>query len=256
MSNLKNKYEWNNPKELNNEKLYAEFKASSEQDKEVILGFLNEDRRKMLHIKSVEEQKEEQIKSFLEDVNFILSPLKGFIELGNTIKGSEIKNDYELMLIYQIYQMMHKLRIKPLITVKKRDIKTEQISFNKAREKMIDFINIMNERKYGIFAPIKENDLIKQLEAVEYAPATREQDAKDGTKTIYLKMMLTAGIGKERALKLIDGLVKYNQSIDKLNEKDKQLYHEELISFNGQITDDFKTTSGSYFYHILNYSKK
>lgn len=253
MTNLKNKYDWNNPKELNNERLYKEFKASSERDKAVILNFLNEDRRKMLHIKSVKEHKEEQIKSFLKDVNFILSPLKGFIELGNTIKGSEIKNGYELMLIYQ---MMYMIRINFLSTVKKRAIPAEQISFNKAREKMIDFINIMNERKNGILAPIKENDLIKQLEAFEYAPPTLEENAKAATKTIYLKMMDTAGIGKERALKLYGGLVKYNKSLNKLNKKDKQLHREALISFDSQIPNEFKADAQSYFYHIFNHSKQ
>lgn len=251
--NLKNKYNWNNPKELNNEKLYAEFKASCERDKAIILGFLEKSRRKMLHIKSLKEHKEQQIKSFLKDVNFILSPLKDFIDLGNTIKGSDIKNDYELMLIYQ---MMYMIRIEFLNTTERRDIQAEQISFNKAREKMIDFINIINERKNGILALTYENDLIKQLEAIEYAPPIRKQDTKEATKAIYLKMMNTAEIGKERALKLIDGLVKYNQSLNKLNKKDKQLHREALISFDSQIPNEFKATAQSYFYHIFNHSKQ
>lgn len=253
MSNLKIKYDWNNPKELSNDRLFNEFVKCSFQDKLTIYKLLNNSRRKILRKEWDNKKEEKIIKSFLEDVNFILSPLKGFIELGNTIKGSEIKNDYELMLIYQ---MMYMIRIEFLSTVKKRDIPAEQTSINSAIKRMIDFINIMNERKYGILAPIKENDLIKQLEAIEYAPQTREQDAKDATKTIYLKMMDTAGIGKDRALKLFGGLVKYNQSLNKLNKKDKQLHREALISFDSQIPNEFKADAQSYFYHIFNHSKQ
>jgi len=252
---MKNRYEWNNPKEISNAKLYEVFKKSSLQNKLIIFRILSSIRRinlrKEWNKQLNKKLNKQQISNFLEKTAFILSPLKEWLTLDTiTLKYNEIKNDYELMLIYQ---MMHLITINFLQIETVPDKEAEEISFNGAKQKMIKYLKIMEQREKGITAAVSEQSLIHQLEAINYKPPTKEMNIRLGKRDIFLKMMKAIGIGEDRAKRLIRALENHNNKINNFNNKDKQFYNEVLINFDSQIPIEYKAEAQTYFFNVFNY---
>lgn len=250
---MKNRYEWNNTKELSSERLYEEFVKSSLQNKLIIFRILSITRRKILRKEWNKQLKKQQNNNLLEKTAFILSPLKEWLIFENNIIDSEIKNGDELMLIYE---MIHFIKIDSLKIETVKDIKAEEESFKRAKQKMIEFINIMEQREKGVFTLTSENPLISQLEAINYKPLTKEMNIRLAKRDIYLKMMKHIGIGKDRAKRLMGVLERYKHERDNLNNEDKQLYDKEFIILDSQIPNDYKVNSQNYFFNVFKYTQQ
>jgi len=249
MANFKNKYDWNNPKEINNNELFNEFIKCSIQNKIIVYRLLITSRRKMLRIEwnKIKEAKKTQM--FLGDAKYIMKPLLEWLSIGSTIKDSDIKDDYELLLVYQ---MIHDIKFEPTKTIDAIDVKAEESSFEKARKKMIDFINIFNERRLGYESVVFEDSLKIQLETLKYEPPNTKQNMRLTKRDIYLTMMYTIGMGKERALIIIKALEKFKIHRDSLTNECKNQFDKKLLEWDNLIDFDFKTKAQRYFYNVFN----
>ena len=193
--------------------------------------------------------KNEERQAFLKDAEYTLYPLKEWLSVGGTLKGSEIKNDYELLLVYQ---MIHDIQTMPVKTINAIDKKEEQASFEKARKKMIEFINIFNERKIGYKSVIFEDNLKTQLEDLRYEPPNTKQNLKLTKREIYLKMMHAIGIGKERATNIIQALERFNTYRNSLNNDKRSQFDCELLKWDSWIDLEYKAKAQRYFFNIFN----
>jgi len=185
---------------------------------------------------------------FLEFANFVIEPYSDHIYIGDEIKYSDIKNIYELLLIYQMIQMK---RAKATYVEKISDKRKEEESFNNTRKKMIDFIKKFEKRENGILSDIEENEFIIKLNNLEYISPNTEKQSNSVNKYTFFSMMIIAKIGKERATRLISCIEECNKKyktlndneINKLHEHDSEIYLVDKL---------FLKKSANYFFYIHN----
>lgn len=251
-----NKYEWNNDKEINDRQLFEEFYKSSLSNKISIYRILVYKRRQNIKSAWAKIKNEIQLKQDLAFTKFVLSPLREFIDIGDTIISSDIKNYNELMLIYAI---MHDIRLKPIQTTNAIDKAKEEKSFNSIKDKMINFIKVFEERDKGVFSITTENLFIKELENLTYIPPITKKNLVLTKRAIYLSMMYQTGIGRERAFTLVNSLEKWLIHIQEYIKEEQELYFRKLYNHDSEIDiidDTFRQTSQKYFYHIFQYSSQ
>ena len=178
---MKNKYDWNNIKEISDEKLFEEFSKSSLADKILIYKLLSSTRRKTVKARWIKNKSLMLNQLDLAFARFVLSPLKSFITIENSIASSDIKNIEELMLIFEI---MHDIRVKPIKTINAIDKVAEEKSFNNIREKFLEFVRIFEERKQGCFSINQESDFIREIESLKYIQPITEKNLELAKRNI------------------------------------------------------------------------
>lgn len=195
---MKNRYEWNNTKEIDNQKLYHEFLKANISTKLLIYRILNPIRRDNLRKKWDKEKKKKNIESFLNHAKNVLKNVSDYIEIGETKEESDIKDIYELWLICGIIQDigLYPLRIESAINLER-----DKDSFNTTKEKMIKWLDELQKREHGMFARV--TPLMFELDDIKYKkPSTKKEWQLQERKRFFL-MMQEVGIGKQRANNLI-----------------------------------------------------
>ena len=206
--NIIKKYNWNDTKELSNKTLFKEFTKSSLINKIIIYRLLITSRRKMLREKWDKIKKEQDINNFLLHAKYVLKGLEDYIFIGETIKESDIKNTYELWLICGI---IHDIGLMPLSTENAINEVREKKSFNETKKKMIDYLKEFQKREWGFLSELEQikNPLIDELEVLEYKELTTKKAWEMQERKRFLSMMNEAGIGKERANRILLSLEKW-----------------------------------------------
>jgi hypothetical protein len=203
---MKNRYEWNNVKEISNDKLYEVFTKATLSNKILIYRLLNNKRRKNLNEFWRKTAYQNSLTKFLEHIKNVLSPLDGYIKIGDTIKESLIKNEYEFWIVRGIAQ---EIGLIPLTEDSAINHKIEREHFNKAKEEMIKYLEMFKSRKYGVFSHYYDVPLIEEIEKAEYVKPPTKKEWELKARDEYLEMLYSIDVGKERALKIITSLEKW-----------------------------------------------
>jgi len=229
---MKNRYDWNNPKEISNTKLYEVFEKASFSNKLMIYRLLNDLRRKKLSELWRETRYQNDLQVFLKHMQEVLKPLDGYIEIGNTIQDSDIKNEYEFWIVRGIAKEMGFL---PLSLDSAINVKRDRENFEETRKKMIDFLKEFKAREFGPLSEFYTNPLVKELELVEYTKPFTKKDWELRVRGEYLQMLYEVEVGKERALKIVLAIEQwYKESGQEIRMREYKVVEQDLfeISYN------------------------
>jgi len=237
---MKNRYDWNNPKEISNAKLYEVFKKASFSNKIMIYRLLNDLRRKKLSELWREAHYQNDLQVFLKHMQEVLKPLDGYIEIGNTIQDSDIKNEYEFWVVRGIAQ---EIGFLPLSEDSAINPKTDIKNFKDTRKRMIDILKEFTSREYGPLGEFYTNPLIKELESVEYIKPVTKKNWELKVREEYLQMLYEVGVGKKRASKIVLAIERwYKESGRKIRMREYKVVGQDLFDITYNLDEKEKKT--------------
>ena len=158
---------------------------------------------------------------FSQDIEQVLSPLKGFLDF------ELIKTEDELMLTYAI--MVEDCLIQNLEDSKNKS--EEPVQFQRAKDNMIKWIETLRKRD-DIFKESDYKALITELENLQIIERITTDEAVKKGKSKYWNIMYKygLGVGGDRALKIINGIKKWVLHINPImhNEQAEETMEEWL----------------------------
>ncbi len=246
MSNILIQYDWNNHKELNQQKLTEEFIKLSLSNKIKVYRILS-NRRKTILRKGYDRWKKIQ-----NEMNWEENKLDYLRLLKEDMEMSDIKTDLELDLTVAI---LLTLDHRAYIDYDTSNLSKEEESFERAKEKMIGWIgsigmrNNPTARYQDDLEDTIEHKLVLELEKLKYVAPTTLTKHKNTEMAKWKEWYQHIGVGKERANRLVAGLGKqivyyhYNGKIS-----DKQL---EYNDWKDNVIEDEEAYFSGMLYEIL-----
>ncbi len=223
MIDITKKYDWNNPKTMNMDRLYNTFITLTQSDQGKVFKLLRDNRAESLLNKINKEKKLQIISDNEKLINTILKPLSSCIDLTN------IRSYDEAILVYSI--------VKNRINLKHHEVKyphynDEQENFNDAKEKMLEWITKITDRSEAYLENEVLYDLLNNFNYVHAkSKADLEQEIRANWKSIFKKLDTKITLAKNIVvdligfLRLVDGIYLNTEDKNILNAESEKIYN-------------------------------
>ncbi len=207
MGDILRQYDWNNHKEMPQERLIDTFMKLPFVDQLRVYRTLKP-RRKLLLRKAYDEfKKEKEKESIRKKISLLIEPINKYLS-NDTIKTYD-----EALLILGIL-----IGNNPDLSQKLDDNNDkEEGSFNGTKKKMLELLKLLEPRYRGGFGD-SPMDVYNILDSLEYIPAYSSAKQDVDFKNKWVEYFMVLGTGEKRRAQIIKAILSYEILQDEWNK--------------------------------------